>query len=50
MAGWRLGYCAGNQKIIQALRQMRRALPKIKEIAESGNIQPPPDLDVIAPD
>jgi len=46
----RLALVENEHRIRQALRQMRRALPKIAAIAESGNIQPPPDLDVIVPD
>ena len=46
----RLALVENDHRIRQALRQMRRALPKIAEIAESGNIQSPPDLDVVVPD
>jgi len=45
----RLALVENEHRIRQALRQMRRALPKIREIAASGNI-PPPDLDMIVPD
>ena len=46
----RLALVENDHRIRQALRQMRRALPKIAEIAESGNIQSPPDLEVVVPD
>jgi alanine-synthesizing transaminase len=46
----RLALVENEHRIRQALRQMRRALPKITEIAASGNIPPPPDFDMSVPD
>jgi alanine-synthesizing transaminase len=46
----RLALVENDHRIRQALRQMRRALPKISEMVETGNVQVPAELEVIAAD
>ncbi|UCD82933.1 MAG: aminotransferase class I/II-fold pyridoxal phosphate-dependent enzyme [Desulfobacterales bacterium] len=46
----RLALVENEHRTRQALRQMRRALPKITQRVESGNIQATADLDVMVPD
>ena len=46
----RLALVENEHRIRQALRQMRRALPKIIEIAASAGMAPPADPEVIVPD